>query len=133
MTAGKKSVKHMTITEDVFSEEHYESKHALYKSLMEAFEASGLTQDELAELTGIDKSTISKIFRGRRGVSIKTGSRLAAAMRNRLLPTFKPYDEIGNSNQFSETPADNTMTITSSAQSGTYTEPANRLLSQRGG
>src|SRR4051812_45158002 len=118
MAAGKKNMKHTTIGEDIFAEEHHESKHALYNSLMGAFKASGLTQDELAELTGIDKSTISKILRGRRDVSIKTGSRLAAAMRNRLLPEFKPYGDIGNSNLFLDTPAHSiTTTVTSSAQS----------------
>jgi DNA-binding XRE family transcriptional regulator len=126
MTAGKKSLTHMMITEDVFAEEHSESKHALYNSLMEAFKASGLTQDELAKLTGINKSIISKIIRGRRDVSIKTGSRLAAAMRNRLLPEFKRYEEIGNSNYFLATPMH--PSVTTSTQPTTLTEPANKTF-----
>jgi len=134
MIAGKKK-RPTLVSEDIFAEEYYESLHALYESLNEAFKASGLTQDELAVRTKIDKSTISRILRGRRDITIKTGSRIAAAMQYRLLPLLRAYSDIGSANYFKPTPThparpavNATGTVQQSSQANTTTVPANKLL-----
>ena len=56
----------------------------------------GLSQKELAELTGIDQSDLSKIERGVANPSIGTLSRIAEAMNAELMVSIKWFSRAGN-------------------------------------
>jgi transcriptional regulator with XRE-family HTH domain len=88
MTVGRK--RPAVSINDLFFEEYFESLNVLLNSQKDALRASGLSQDELAVQSGIDKSTISRIMRGKRDITLKTGVRLAAAMHARLIPLVMP-------------------------------------------
>ena len=58
-------------------------------SVSEARAKAGISQKELAELTGIDQSDISKIERGKANPSIATLGRIAAALEMKLSIRFE--------------------------------------------
>lgn len=65
---------------------------AIY-ALVDARRASGLTQKELAERTGIAQADISKVENGNANPSLRTLRRLAAGMGMELKLEFVPQDE----------------------------------------
>ena len=67
-----------------------EPEFAIIQAIIEARKASGLTQKELAERTGIAQSDISKLEGGNANPSIKTLQRLAAGMGMTMKIEFRP-------------------------------------------
>ena len=65
-------------------------EHALVQAMIDARKRTGLTQQQLAEKTGISQSDISKFETGGGNPSIKTLQRLAAGMGMILQVEFKP-------------------------------------------
>lgn len=65
-----------------------EPEFSLIKALMEARSEKGLTQKELAEITGISQGDISRIERGTANPSIKTIQRLATALDKKVQILF---------------------------------------------
>ena len=73
-------------------------EHRLAAALVKAREAAGITQKELARLTGIAQGDISKIENATANPSLRTLKRLAAGMGMRVQLTFDsraatPYNE----------------------------------------
>jgi len=92
-----------TIPVSVFWDDYYESLHIAHDALREAFESSGLTQDELADRIGADKSLVSKRLNGSENLTIKTLSQMGTGMGYRLVTTYVPYDQCGMINYFHPT------------------------------
>lgn len=65
-----------------------EPEFSLIKALMDARLEKGLTQKELAEMTGISQGDISRIERGTANPSIKTIQRLATALDKKVRILF---------------------------------------------
>ena len=63
---------------------------ALVQAMFDARKRTGMTQQQLAEKTGISQSDISKFETGGGNPSIKTLQRLAAGMGMILQVEFKP-------------------------------------------
>ena len=72
------------------SYEEIQPEMAIIRAIVEAREASHLTQKELSERTGIAQAEISKLENGSRNPSIKLLQRLAAGMRMNLKIVFEP-------------------------------------------
>ena len=70
--------------------EEIQPEMAIIRAIVEAREASHLTQKELSERTGIAQAEISKLENGSRNPSIKLLRRLAAGMRMNLKIVFEP-------------------------------------------
>lgn len=73
-------------------------EHRLAAALVKAREAAGITQKELARLTGIAQGDISKLENATANPSLRTLKRLAAGMGMRVQLTFDsraatPYNE----------------------------------------
>ena len=62
----------------------------IIQALIEARRASGMTQKELSELTGIAQGDISKLEKGNANPSLRTLIRLAEGMRMQLKVEFCP-------------------------------------------
>lgn len=101
------------IPQSVFWDDYYESLHAAYYALRSAFAASGLTQEELAQRIGVDKSLISKRLNGSENLTIKTMSQMGTGMERRLMVAFRPYDEVGMDNYYYQTPTHSKAASTS--------------------
>ena len=69
-----------------------EPEFAIIQALIDAREASGLTQKELSSRTGITQSDISKLENGNANPSIKTLKRLANGMGMRMTIRFEPLN-----------------------------------------
>ena len=65
-----------------------EAEFTLIDALIEARAEKGLTQKELAEITGISQGDISRIERGTANPSIKTIQRLATALDKKVQILF---------------------------------------------
>ena len=70
-----------------------EPEFAIMQAMIDARRSSGMTQKQLAEVTGINQADISKLERGSGNPSLRTLQRLAAGMGMRLKLEFEP---IGN-------------------------------------
>ena len=68
--------------------EALQPERAIIQAIIDARKASGLTQKELSERTGIAQSDISKIENGNANPSINTLQRLAKGMGMRLRIEF---------------------------------------------
>ena len=73
--------------------EALEPEFAIVQAMIDARKTSGLTQQQLAEKTGIAQGDISKIESGDANPSLKTLKRLAAGMGTRLKLEFLPTEE----------------------------------------
>lgn len=62
----------------------------MIQALIDARRASGMTQKELSELTGIAQGDISKLEKGNANPSLRTLQRLADGMGMRLKLEFVP-------------------------------------------
>lgn len=71
----------------------YQPEAALMLAMLEARRSQNLTQQELAERTGIAQTEISRIESGARNPSIKVLQRLADGMGMYLQIAFVPKDE----------------------------------------
>ena len=71
----------------------YQPEAALMLAMVEARRKQNLTQQELAERTGIAQTEISRIESGSRNPSIKVLQRLADGMGMYLQIAFVPKDE----------------------------------------
>lgn len=67
-----------------------EPEFAIMQAMIDARKASGMTQQQLAEKTGIAQADISKLERGGANPSIKTLQRLAAGMGMKVHLSFRP-------------------------------------------
>ena len=70
--------------------EALQPEHAVIQAMIDARKASGLTQKELSERTGIAQGDICKLERGNANPSIKTLQRLALGMGMVLNVEFIP-------------------------------------------
>ena len=75
-----------------FHAEHeaLEPEFSIIQAMIDARKASGLTQKELAEKTGIAQADISKVENGSANPSLRTLRRLAAGMGMQLKLEFVP-------------------------------------------
>lgn len=69
-----------------------EAEFSIIQAMLDARNASGLTQKDLAERTGIAQADISRIENGNANPSLKTLQRLAAGMGMKLKLEFVPAD-----------------------------------------
>ena len=67
-----------------------EPEFTIIQAMIDARKASGLTQKELSERTGIAQSDISKLENGSANPSIRTLQRLAAGMGMTMKIEFQP-------------------------------------------
>ena len=65
-------------------------EYEIIQAIIDARHASGLTQKELAERTGIAQGDISKLEKGNANPSLKTLKRLADGMGMTLKIAFEP-------------------------------------------
>ena len=70
--------------------EALQPEHAVIQAMIDARKASGLTQKELSERTGIAQGDISKLENGNANPSIRTLQRLATAMGMVVKVEFQP-------------------------------------------
>lgn len=70
--------------------EALEPEFAIIQAMIDARQSAGLTQQQLAERTGIAQADISKLESGRANPSVRTLQRLAAGMGKRLKIEFLP-------------------------------------------
>ena len=70
--------------------EALEPEFSIIQAMIDARKASGLTQKELAERTGIAQADISKMENGSANPSLRTLRRLAAGMGMQLKLEFVP-------------------------------------------
>lgn len=68
--------------------EALQPEHAIIQAIIDARKASGLTQKELSEITGIAQGDISKLENGNANPSVRTLQRLAAGMGMKLRIEF---------------------------------------------
>ena len=68
--------------------EALQPEHAIIQAIIDARKASGLTQKELSEITGIAQGDISKLENGNANPSVRTLQRLAAGMGMKLKIEF---------------------------------------------
>lgn len=67
-----------------------EPEFAIIQAMIDARKASGLTQKQLAERTGINQADISKLENGNANPSLHTLQRLAQGMGMKLQLAFTP-------------------------------------------
>ena len=70
--------------------ESLQPEHTVIQAMIDARKKSGMTQKELAEITGIAQGDISKLERGSANPSIRTLQRLAKGMGMILKIEFTP-------------------------------------------
>lgn len=71
-----------------------EPEFQLIRAVIDARKSQNLTQQELAERTGIDRADISKIENGNANPSLRTLKRLANGMGMKLEISFKPISSV---------------------------------------
>lgn len=71
-----------------------EPEFAIIQAMIDARKASGLTQKQLSERTGIAQGDISKLENGSANPSLKTLQRLAAGMGMQLKLEFVPIPKV---------------------------------------
>lgn len=70
--------------------EALEPEFQVIKAIIEARKSQNLTQQDLAEKTGIDRTDISKLENGNANPSLRTLKRLAAGLGMKLQIQFNP-------------------------------------------
>ncbi len=73
--------------------EALEPEFNIIKAMIEARQATGITQKELSERTGIAQGDISRLERGNANPSLRTLQRLAEGMGMKLKLEFVPADK----------------------------------------
>lgn len=69
-----------------------EAEFSIIQAMLDARKASGLTQKDLAERTGIAQADISKLENGNANPSLRTLQRLAEGMGMKLKLEFVPVN-----------------------------------------
>lgn len=69
-----------------------EAEFSIIQAILDARKASGLTQKDLADRTGIAQADISKLENGNANPSLRTLQRLAEGMGMKLKLEFVPTD-----------------------------------------
>ena len=82
--------KQMENTEFRAEYEALEPEFSIMQAMIDARKASGLTQKQLSERTGIAQADISKLESGNANPSLKTLQRLAAGMGMKVKVEFLP-------------------------------------------
>ena len=72
--------------------EALQPERAVIQAMIDARKASGITQKELSERTGIAQGDISKLENGNANPSIRTLQRLASGMNMTLKVEFVPVE-----------------------------------------
>ena len=70
-----------------------EPEFSIIQAMMDARKASGLTQKQLSEKTGIAQADISKLESGSANPSLRTLQRLASGMGMRVKIEFLPMNQ----------------------------------------
>lgn len=70
--------------------ESLDAEFSIIQAMLDARKASGMTQKQLAEATGINQADISRLERGTANPSLRTLQRLAAGMGMQLKVQFVP-------------------------------------------
>ena len=70
-----------------------EAEFSIIQAILDARKASGLTQKDLADRTGIAQADISKLENGNANPSLKTLQRLADGMGMKLKLEFVPVNK----------------------------------------
>ncbi len=85
------------LKDPVFKEKYeaLEPEFTVMQALIDARKERGMTQKELAEVTGISQADISRLERGTGNPSIKTLQRLAQALQMALRIEFVPLQNSG--------------------------------------
>ncbi len=73
--------------------EALEPEFAIIQAMIDARKSTGMTQEQLAQRTGIAQADISKLENGNANPSLKTMQRLASGMGMRLKVEFLPTQE----------------------------------------
>ena len=68
-------------------------EYSIIQAIIDARKASGLTQKQLSERTGINQADISKMETGNGNPSLRTLQRLAAGMGMQLNLSFTPVNQ----------------------------------------
>ena len=69
-----------------------EAEYSIKQAIIDARSAANMSQQELAQRTGIAQSDISKLENGNANPSIKTLRRLAEGLGMKLMITFEPIN-----------------------------------------
>jgi len=69
-----------------------EAEFSIIQAILDARKASGLTQKDLADITGINQADISKMENGNANPSLKTLLRIANGMGMKLKLEFVPVN-----------------------------------------
>ncbi len=85
------------LKDPVFKEKYeaLEPEFTVMQALIDARKERGMTQKELAEVTGISQADISRLERGTGNPSIKTLQRVAQALQMALRIEFVPLQNSG--------------------------------------
>ena len=105
MTDG---IKYLKLPEDVLLDDYYACLHDAYNSMRDAFEARArdkkLTQENIATQLDVDAGLISRRLSGTENISLRTLSNMGSAMQCQVTVKFRPYEEVGSTNFYKETP-----------------------------
>lgn len=74
-----------------------EPERQITRAMLEGRQINHLTQEQLAEVTGINQANISRLENGTANPSLRTLKRLAAGMGMELKLEFVPIARAGNS------------------------------------
>lgn len=74
-----------------------EPERQITRAMLEGRQVNHLTQEQLAEVTGINQANISRLENGTANPSLRTLKRLAAGMGMELKLEFVPIAHAGNS------------------------------------
>src|SRR3982074_3656701 len=91
------------LSHDVLWQDYYANLKTALTSMRKIFKtraASGLSQDDIAKSLDIDKSLVSRRLNGEENFTLKTLSFMATSMKCRLNIQFRPYEELGEGNNF---------------------------------
>lgn len=70
--------------------EALDAEYTIKSAILQARKESNMTQEQLAQATGIDRADISKLERGEGNPTIASLERLAKGMNKRFRFTFEP-------------------------------------------
>jgi transcriptional regulator with XRE-family HTH domain len=92
-----------SLSKDTLWQDYYANLKGALSSMRRIFRlraATGLTQDHIAISLNVNKSLVSRRLTGEENFTLKTLSFMASAMRCRLQIRFRPYEEVGEGNNY---------------------------------
>jgi transcriptional regulator with XRE-family HTH domain len=66
------------------------ARHTISSQIRHIIEARGFTPTEVAERAGVDRAGVSRFLAGKRGLTLATADRIAAAFHLRLIEDAPP-------------------------------------------